>query len=41
MKSNNILIIEDEFKVAQFIKRGLEENDFDAEIAYDGLQASE
>ncbi|HNY07841.1 MAG TPA: response regulator transcription factor [Bacteroidales bacterium] len=37
MKSNNILIIEDEFKVAQFIKRGLEENDFDAEIAYDGF----
>jgi len=37
MKSNNILIVEDEFKVAQFIKRGLEENDFDAEIAYDGF----
>jgi len=37
MKNNNILIIEDEIKVAQFIKRGLEENDFDAEIAYDGF----
>jgi len=37
MNSNSILIVEDEPKVAQFIKRGLEENDFDAEIAYDGF----
>ena len=32
-----ILIIEDEPKVASFIKRGLEENNYDADIAYDGL----
>ena len=34
---NKILIIEDEPKVASFIKRGLEENGFDCENAYDGL----
>jgi two-component system copper resistance phosphate regulon response regulator CusR len=34
-----ILIIEDEPKVASFIKKGLEENNYDAEIAYDGLTA--
>lgn len=32
----NILIIEDEQKVASFIKKGLEVNGFDAEVAYDG-----
>lgn len=32
-----ILIIEDEPKVAGFIKKGLEESDFEAEIAYDGV----
>ncbi|HUX56559.1 MAG TPA: response regulator transcription factor [Bacteroidales bacterium] len=32
-----ILIVEDEPKVASFIKKGLEENNYDAEIAYDGL----
>jgi DNA-binding response OmpR family regulator len=32
----NILIIEDEQKVASFIKKGLEVNNFEAEIAYDG-----
>jgi two-component system, OmpR family, copper resistance phosphate regulon response regulator CusR len=32
----NILIIEDEPKVAAFIKMGLEENDYTAQIAYDG-----
>jgi two-component system, OmpR family, copper resistance phosphate regulon response regulator CusR len=32
----NILIIEDEPKVASFIKKGLEENSFTASIAYDG-----
>jgi len=32
-----ILIVEDEPKVASFIKKGLEENHYDAEIAYDGL----
>lgn len=31
-----ILIIEDEPKVASFIKRGLEENDYEADIALDG-----
>jgi len=34
-----ILIVEDEPKVASFIKNGLEENHYDAEIAYDGLSA--
>lgn len=32
----NILIIEDEQKVAAFIKKGLEVNGYDVEIAYDG-----
>jgi len=34
-----ILIVEDEPKVASFIKMGLEENHYDAEITYDGLSA--
>jgi DNA-binding response OmpR family regulator len=34
-----ILIVEDEPKVASFIKKGLEEDHFEAEIAYDGLTA--
>lgn len=34
-----ILIVEDEPKVASFIKKGLEESQFEAEIAYDGLSA--
>lgn len=34
-----ILIVEDEPKVASFIKKGLEENLYDAEIAYDGFSA--
>jgi DNA-binding response OmpR family regulator len=34
-----ILIVEDEPKVASFIKKGLEENNFDADVAYDGLLA--
>lgn len=33
---DKILIIEDEPKVADFLKRGLEENNFTAEIAFDG-----
>jgi DNA-binding response OmpR family regulator len=37
MENPRILIIEDEFKVAYQIKRGLEEHDFIAEIASDGL----
>jgi DNA-binding response OmpR family regulator len=32
-----ILIVEDEPKVASFIKKGLEENNYDAEVAFDGL----
>lgn len=36
MKALKILIIEDEPKVASFIKKGLEENQYEAEIAYDG-----
>lgn len=34
-----ILIVEDEPKVASFIKKGLEENDYEAEITYDGFSA--
>jgi two-component system, OmpR family, copper resistance phosphate regulon response regulator CusR len=34
-----ILIVEDEPKVASFIKKGLEENNYDAETAHDGLLA--
>jgi DNA-binding response OmpR family regulator len=34
-----ILIVEDEPKVASFIKKGLEENQFEADIAYDSLSA--
>lgn len=34
---NRILIIEDEPKVARFIKQGLEESSFEADIAFDGL----
>lgn len=36
MNEAKILIIEDEPKVASFIKKGLEENQYEAEIAYDG-----
>lgn len=32
-----LLIVEDEPKVASFIKKGLEENHYEAEIAYDGF----
>jgi two-component system, OmpR family, copper resistance phosphate regulon response regulator CusR len=34
-----ILIVEDEPKVASFIKQGLEENNFEVEVAYDGISA--
>lgn len=34
-----ILIVEDEPKVALFIKKGLEENNYETEISYDGLSA--
>jgi DNA-binding response OmpR family regulator len=34
---NRILIVEDEPKVASFIKRGLEENSYSCDIASDGL----
>ncbi len=34
-----ILIVEDEPKVASFIKKGFEENHLEADVAYDGLQA--
>jgi DNA-binding response OmpR family regulator len=34
-----ILIVEDEPKVASFIKKGLEENSYEVDIAYDGLSA--
>ena len=31
-----ILVVEDEKKVASFIKRGLEEENFTVDMAYDG-----
>lgn len=34
-----ILIVEDEPKVASFIKKGLEEINYEVEVAYDGLSA--
>jgi two-component system, OmpR family, copper resistance phosphate regulon response regulator CusR len=34
-----ILIVEDEPRVASFIKKGLEDSQYEAEIAYDGLSA--
>jgi two-component system, OmpR family, copper resistance phosphate regulon response regulator CusR len=34
-----ILIVEDEPKVASFIKKGLEESHYETEIAYDGISA--
>jgi len=34
-----ILIVEDEPKVTSFIKKGLEENQYDADVVYDGLNA--
>ena len=34
-----ILIVEDERKVASFIKKGLEENNYDTEVAFDGFFA--
>ncbi len=37
MELAKILIVEDEPKVAAFIKKGLDENGYSAEIAYDGL----
>lgn len=37
MKDIRILIIEDEPKVANAIQQGLEENGFQADVAYDGL----
>ena len=41
MSSQKILIIEDEPKVALFIKKGLEENNFYADIDYRGLHTKE
>lgn len=37
MEPPKILIIEDEARVASFIRKGLEEEGFETEIAYDGL----
>lgn len=36
MEGLKILIVEDEARVLQFIKQGLEENGFDVDFAYDG-----
>lgn len=41
MVKRKILIIEDEPKVALFLKKGLEENQFEADIAYDGSDGLE
>ncbi len=32
-----ILVVEDEIKVAQFIKKGLEEQSYEVDVAYDGV----
>jgi DNA-binding response OmpR family regulator len=37
--TTKILIVEDEPKVASFIRKGLEENNYEAEVAYDGISA--
>jgi two-component system, OmpR family, copper resistance phosphate regulon response regulator CusR len=37
MDNPNILIVEDEPKVAEFIKKGLDENGFSTVVAYDGM----
>ena len=37
MSAYKILIVEDESKVAAFIKMGLEECGYDTDIAYDGM----
>jgi DNA-binding response OmpR family regulator len=37
MSTKNILIVEDEVKVAKLIREGLQAKQFEAEIAYDGL----
>ena len=37
MDNPQILIIEDEKRVASFIRKGLEEDGFQVEVAYDGL----
>ena len=34
-----ILVVEDEPKVASFIKKGLEENHYEIDVAYDGNMA--
>lgn len=36
MEKSRILIVEDEPKVAAFIQRGLEVNEYDTDVAYDG-----
>lgn len=41
MHNEKILIVEDETKVAQFIKKGLEENSWNADVAYDGIKGRE
>lgn len=37
MESIKVLIVEDELKVAGFLKKGLEEIGYEADIAYDGM----
>lgn len=37
MEERKILIVEDEVKIANSLKKGLEENGYHADIAYDGL----
>ena len=37
--SMNILIVEDEFKIAQFLAQGLNESGYHSTIASDGLEA--
>lgn len=38
MQNNRLLLVEDESKVVDFIKKGLAESDYDVDIALDGVQ---
>src|SRR4051812_47419526 len=39
MSTVKLLVVEDEIKTANSLKRGLEENGYQVEVAYDGLSA--
>ncbi len=37
MEEVNILLVEDELKIAQILKKGMEENGYQVDLAYDGM----